>query len=109
MANASANMIGVDDESFDEVVLGSELPVLVDFVAPWCGPCRALAPIVERLAIETAGRAKVVSVDIDASPRTSARYGIRGAPTLLVFRGGERTRQHLGATTREKLLKLLDL
>ncbi len=106
---ASANVIEVDDASFEAEVLAAELPVLVDFGAPWCGPCRALVPIVERLAIETAGRLKVVTVDTDASPRTAQRYGIRGVPTLLVFREGKKTAAHLGATTKERLLELVAL
>jgi thioredoxin 1 len=104
---ANANVIEVDDTSFDEEVLASEVPVLVDFGAPWCGPCRALEPVVERVATEMAGRVKVVKVDTDASPRTAQRYGIRAVPMVLVFRKGEKTAQHLGATTRERLLALL--
>jgi thioredoxin 1 len=104
---ANANVIEVDDDSFDKEVLAAEVPVLVDFGATWCGPCKALAPIVARVATETAGRVKVVTVDMEASPRTSQRYAIRGVPTLLVFRKGEKTAQHLGATTKEKVLELL--
>jgi|SRR5580698_4382418 thioredoxin 1 len=103
----SSNVIEVDDDSFDEEVLAAEVPVLVDFGAPWCGPCKALAPIVARLATETAGRVKVVTMDTDASPRTAQRYGIRAVPTLLVFRNGERTSGHLGVASKEKLLELL--
>lgn len=102
-----ANVIEVDDSSFEAEVLAADIPVLVDFGAPWCPPCKTLLPIVERVASETAGRAKVVTVDTDASPRTAQRYGIRGVPTLVVFRNGEKTAQHLGATTRERLLELL--
>jgi thioredoxin 1 len=102
------NVIDVDDGSFDREVLKATVPVLVDFVAPWCGPCKTLAPIVERVAAETAGRLKVVKIDTEASPRTAERYGIRGVPMLLVFRNGEKTAGHLGVTTREKLLELLE-
>ena len=105
--SANVNAIEVDDATFEKEVLAAEVPVLVDFGAQWCGPCKALAPIVERVASETSGRAKVVSVDMDAAPLTAQRYGIRGVPTLLVFRKGEKTAQHLGAPTREKLLELL--
>jgi thioredoxin 1 len=97
----------VTDETFDQEVLASDVPVLVDFGARWCGPCKALAPIVHRVAHETLGRAKVVTMDTDDSPQTAARYGIRGVPTLLVFRRGEKTAQHVGTTTREKLLAML--
>ena len=102
-----ANVIEVDDASFEKEVLAAEVPVLVDFGARWCGPCKVLAPIIERVAGETAGHVKVVTVDMDAAPLASQRYGVRGVPTLLVFRRGEKTAQHLGATTREKILALL--
>jgi thioredoxin 1 len=103
----SENVLQVDDASFEAEVLAADVPVLVDFVSDWCGPCRALTPVVERVAKETQGRAKVVTVNTDESPRTALRYGIRGVPTLLVFRNGAKTAQHLGATTRERLLELL--
>jgi len=104
---AAAHALEVTDDTFDAEVLASDVPVLVDFGARWCGPCKALAPIVHRVAQETAGRAKVVTMDTDDCPRTAARYGVRGVPTLLVFRRGEKTAQHVGATTREKLLAML--
>jgi thioredoxin 1 len=100
-------VIEVDDATFEAEVLGSETPVLVDFGAPWCAPCKALAAVVHRVAAEQAGRVKVVAVDTDASPRTAERYGVRAVPTLMVFRNGEKVTQHLGATTREKVLALL--
>jgi len=106
-ATAPTHALEVDDESFDREVLASPVPVLVDFGATWCGPCKALAPIVDRVARETAGRARVVKMDTDASPRTAQRYGIRGVPTVVVFRNGEKTAQHVGTTTREKLLAML--
>jgi thioredoxin 1 len=106
-ATSRATAIEVDDATFEDEVLAAEVPVLVDVGATWCAPCKALAPIVDRVARETAGRAKVVKMDMDASPRTAQRYGIRGVPTILVFRHGEKTAQHLGATTREKLLAML--
>jgi thioredoxin 1 len=105
--NVSASVTEVDDTSFDEEVLTAEVPVLVEFGARWCGPCRALTPIVERLATENAGRFKVVTVDTDDSPRIAERYGIRGVPTLLVFRNGEKTATHLGTASKQKLLELL--
>jgi thioredoxin 1 len=105
---ARANVVEVDDSSFEREVILAEVPVLVDFVSPWCAPCKTLAPIVERLAGENAGRVKVVKVDTDASPSTTKRFGVRGVPTVLVFRNGKVTAQHLGATTRERLLELLE-
>jgi len=103
----SVSVTEVDDESFDREVLQADVPVLVDFVGAWCGPCKAMAPVMERVAAETVGRTKVVTVDADVSPRTAAKYGIRGVPTLLVFRKGERTAQHVGTATRERVLDLL--
>jgi thioredoxin 1 len=102
------NVIAADDETFDAEVLASDLPVLVDFVGRWCGPCKAMAPVIERLAAEHAGRVKFVTVDTDASPQTARRYGVRGVPTVVVFRNGQKATAHLGATTREKLLALLE-
>ncbi len=77
------------DDAFKSEVLESDLPVLVDFWATWCGPCRALAPHVEAIAHDFKGKLRVVKLDIDTNPKTPADYGIRGVPTLLVFKGGE--------------------
>jgi thioredoxin 1 len=97
----------VDDETFDHEVLEAQVPVLVDFVARWCGPCRVMAPIVERLAAENDGRLKVVTVDTDESPRIAERYGVRAVPTVMVFRNGKKTASHLGTATKEKLLGMV--
>ncbi len=103
----SRNVTTVDDRSFEAEVLRAEGTVLVDFGARWCGPCRALDPIIARIADENVGRVKVVTVDIDDAPEMAARYGIRGAPTVMVFERGERRAQRVGLTTKENLLKLL--
>ncbi|MBK6692625.1 MAG: thioredoxin [Myxococcales bacterium] len=103
-----ANIIELTDQSFDTEVIKSQVPVLVDFTATWCGPCKALAPIVEKIANETAGKYKVAKVDIDDCPGVAQKYGIRSVPTVLVFKGGERKAQHVGLTTKENLLKLLE-
>ena len=106
MAN-SRNVIELDDGNFDAEVLAAEGPVLVDFTAKWCGPCKALAPILESIAAENAGSIKVVKIDVNDSPRVTERYGIRSMPTRVVFRGGERRAQHVGLTTKQKLLSMV--
>jgi thioredoxin 1 len=104
---AGTNVIELNDENFDSQVKASETPVLVDFGATWCGPCKVLAPIVEKLADEYAGKFKVCKVDIDEAPTVTAKFGIRGVPTVLVFKNGEKTGQHVGVTNKETLLKML--
>jgi thioredoxin 1 len=97
----------VTDQSFEAEVLKSDKPVLVDFTASWCGPCKVLAPIVDKIASESEGKYKVVKVDIDEAPTLAARYGIRGVPTVVAFDKGEIKGQHVGVTNKETLLKLL--
>lgn len=104
----SKHVLSVDDHSFEAEVLRAPLPVLVDFTARWCPPCKALEPVLDRIADENVGRIKVVTVDIDDAPITANRYGVRGAPTVIAFRDGERRAQHLGATSKGKLLALFD-
>jgi thioredoxin 1 len=104
---AGNNVIELNDTNFDNEVTKSDKPVLVDFGATWCGPCKALAPIVEKLADEYAGKFKVCKVDIDEAPTVTAKFGIRGVPTVLVFKNGEKTGQHVGVTNKETLLKML--
>ncbi len=104
----SKNMHAFTDQNFEQEVLKATLPVLIDFTAVWCGPCKLLSPIVEKLADELVGRVKVGKLDIDTSPNVTAKYGIRGVPTVMVFKNGERVGQHVGLTNRETLLKLID-
>jgi len=104
----SKNVTEVTDANFDAEVLKADKPVLVDFGATWCGPCKALAPVVDKLADETVGKYKIVSVDIDDAPGVAQRYGIRGVPAILVFKNGEKTAQHVGVTTKDKLLALIE-
>lgn len=104
---ASKNVIEVTDASFDAEVLKADKPVLVDFGATWCGPCKALAPVVDKLADETVGKYKIVSVDIDDAPGVAQKYGIKSVPAILVFKNGEKTAQHVGVTTKDKLLALI--
>ncbi|MCA9711109.1 MAG: thioredoxin [Myxococcales bacterium] len=97
------------DEAFQSEVLDSTLPVLVDFWATWCGPCRALAPHVEAIAHEFDGKLKVVKLDIDSNPNTPAKYGIRGIPTLLVFKGGELVDKLVGNPgSKKKVAELVE-
>jgi thioredoxin 1 len=104
---AGNNVIELNDANFDKEVNASDKPVLVDFGATWCGPCKILAPIVEKLADEFAGKYKVCKVDIDEAPTVAAKFGINGVPTVLVFKNGQKTGQHVGVTNKETLLKML--
>ena len=104
---ASKNVLTFNEQNFESEVLKAGVPVLVDFTATWCGPCRALAPIVEKIADEFEGKVKVGKLDIDESPGVTAKYGIRSVPTVLVFQGGQKKGQHVGLTTRDKLVQLL--
>ena len=97
----------VNELNFDAEVLQHPGPVLVDFSTTWCGPCRALAPILHELSREQAGSLKVVAIDGDAAPNLTARYGVRGFPTVIVFRSGEEVARRLGLTTKKKLLEML--
>ena len=95
----AASYVNANDNNFQAEVLASDLPVLVDFWAPWCGPCRAIGPHVESLAAEWVGKVKVVKVNVDESPQTSIKYGIRSIPALMVFKGGEVKNTKVGAPT----------
>lgn len=103
----AGNVIEVSDATFASEVLHASLPVLIDFWAPWCGPCRAIAPIVEEIATEYAGKLKVVKMNVDENPRTPAQYGVRGIPNLIVFKNGEVQQQITGAVPKAQLLKAI--
>jgi thioredoxin 1 len=103
----STNVHSVNDLNFDSEVLKSDVPVLVDFTATWCGPCRQIAPFVDQLADQFAGQVKVTKLDIDDSPATPQKYGIRGVPTLMVFKGGELVAQHVGAAPKPVIEQLV--
>lgn len=100
--------VAVTDEDFEEKVLNSETPVLVDFWADWCGPCKMIAPIVEELAEEYDGQVAFAKVDVDSNPETSMKFAIRSIPTLLVFRDGKPVDQVIGAVPKAVLKKRLD-
>jgi thioredoxin len=105
---ASNSIVEVNDSNFDQDVLKSDKPVLIDFWAAWCGPCRALAPIVDELATAYEGKVKVAKMDVDRNSATPMRYGVRGIPTLLVFKGGQVKEQIVGYVPKEQIQKALD-
>jgi thioredoxin 1 len=105
---AGDNTVNFTDASFDKDVLNAEVPVLVDFWAEWCGPCRMMAPTVDQVASDYAGKVKVGKLDVDSNQQTAARYGIRGIPTLLLFKGGQIVEQKVGAIGKPEFQKMLD-
>lgn len=96
------------DASFDAEVLKSGVPVMVDFWAPWCGPCKMIAPMVDEIARDYAGKAKAVKVNTDASPTIASQYGVRSIPTVMIFKGGNRVETIIGAVPKTTLTQALD-
>jgi thioredoxin 1 len=107
MADESS-LIHVSDKDFSSEVLNSTLPVLVDFWATWCGPCRSIGPIVEELAKEFTGKVKVTKLNVDENPATPSQYGVRGIPTLILFKGGKILDQIVGAVPKARLKSMLE-
>ena len=105
---AGNGIVEVTDANFDQDVLKSDQPVLVDFWATWCGPCRALAPIVDELAKDYQGKIKVGKMDVDSNSATPMRYKVTGIPTLLVFKGGQVADQIVGAVPKDQIVRVLE-
>jgi thioredoxin 1 len=105
---AGDGIMEVTDANFDQEVLKSEQPVLIDFWAAWCGPCKALAPVVDEIAKSYQGKVKFAKMDVDRNTATPQRYGVRGIPTLLVFKGGQVQEQIVGYVPKEQIEKALD-
>ena len=103
-----SELIALTDENFSDEVLSADLPVLVDFWATWCGPCRMIAPIVEELSSEYEGKAKVCKLDVDTAQKTAAEFGIRSIPTLLIFKEGKVADQLTGAVPKQQITEMLD-
>jgi len=103
----SEQIVHVNDSNFDEEVLNSEIPVLVDFWAEWCGPCKMIAPVLDELAEEFDGRLKICKVDVDANPDIPPKFGIRGIPTLIVFKGGNAEATKVGALSKTQLTEFI--
>jgi thioredoxin 1 len=97
------NIVHVSDEVFEEKVIKADQPVLVDFWAAWCGPCKAIAPTLEALADEYAGKLRVAKLDVDANPKMATKYGVRAIPTMILFKGGEIKEQITGAVGKAQI------
>ncbi len=102
-----AKITDVTDATFEAEVLKASLPVLVDFWAPWCGPCKTIAPVVEQLATEYDGKLKVAKINVDENPLTPSRYGVRGIPNLLILKGGTVREQIVGAAPKSRLVQAI--
>jgi thioredoxin 1 len=103
-----SNVIHVSDSDFEQVVLKAEGPVLVDYWAEWCGPCKQIAPLLDMIADEYQGRLTVVKLNIDENDKTPQRYGVRGIPTLMIFKGGEVDATKVGALPKGQLVQFID-
>eukprot|EP00193_Tetraselmis_chui_P012555 CAMPEP_0177785774 /NCGR_PEP_ID=MMETSP0491_2-20121128/20540_1 /TAXON_ID=63592 /ORGANISM="Tetraselmis chuii, Strain PLY429" /LENGTH=125 /DNA_ID=CAMNT_0019306883 /DNA_START=642 /DNA_END=1019 /DNA_ORIENTATION=- len=104
----STTAISVTDATFEEIVLKSDVPVLVDFWAPWCGPCRMIAPLIDELSDDYAGKIKAVKLNTDESPGVATEYGIRSIPTVMIFKDGQKMDTVIGAVPKSTLTQTLD-
>ena len=102
-----ADLLNITDDNFETEVLQSNEPVLIDFWAVWCGPCRMIAPIIEELASEYSGKAVIGKVDVDENPEISMNFGIRSVPTLMIFKGGQVVDQIIGAVSKDRIVAKL--
>ena len=98
----------VTDATFENLVIKSDMPVLVDFWAPWCGPCRALAPVIDEIAKDYEGKVRIYKLNVDENPATPAKFAIRAIPTLILFKNGENLEQITGGTAKSSIADLLD-
>ena len=103
-----AQITQVGDDNFEAEVVRSSLPVLIDFWAPWCGPCKSIAPVIEELAREYEGKLKVAKLNVDENPGTSSRYGVRGIPNLIILKGGTVKEQLVGAVPKSRLVDAIE-